>query len=156
MLRGGRPRKLLEELVADGTFLARRHAELLGGPPVEDPRLAGLQRMYRRAEDDQQRRRVAISFEKLVRQDVPVREPAGEPAVVEPDAEAAVEPVEPQQPAETYAELIQRVWRQPTRWRERGVDPADGHRHSNVEHIPGSYSSPYTWPPLEPPSKDDG
>jgi hypothetical protein len=64
----GRPRKSLGELVADGTFLARRHAELLAGESISDPTLAALRQLYRQAGDDRQRRRVALQFERLVRE----------------------------------------------------------------------------------------
>jgi hypothetical protein len=85
----GRPRKSLAELIEDGSFLARRHAELLAGDDVEDPTLAAVQALYRQAGDDRQRRRVALQFEKLVRKPVLVEEPAVE-AVVEFDEPLAV------------------------------------------------------------------
>jgi hypothetical protein len=150
MKRRGRPKKGLAQLVADRSFLARRHAELLAGAPVDDPTLAALQLLYRQAGDDRQRRRVALQFEKLCRAAPPAA--VGEPDVAS-DVEAAEELEGPVEAAESYPEMMARIWRQPAPWRERGVDPADGHRHSNVEHLPGSYGSPYTWPPLEPPSE---
>jgi hypothetical protein len=83
--------------------------------------------------------------------------------VGEPDAaldvDAAVELYEPPEAAETYQEMMRRVWGKSAPFRERGVDPADGHRISNVEHIPGSFANPYTFPPLDPPwgaSRDEG
>jgi len=148
--RGGRPRKDLGELVAAGTFRARRHAELLAGELLDDPVLQAVQALYRQALDDRQRRRVALQFEKLVRA---VPQPVvGEPDVA-PDVEAAEELVGPVEAAETYAEMMARIWRQPGPWREPGVSAEEAHRHSNVEHIPGSYSSPFTWPPIGPPSE---
>jgi hypothetical protein len=53
----------------------------------------------------------------------------------ESDVEPAVELEEPLEAAEMYAEMMARIWRQPGRrpapFRERSVDPADGHRHSD-------------------------
>jgi hypothetical protein len=115
----GRPRKTPAQLVADGTFLARRHGGLLAGESVDEPTLAGLQRMYRRAESDRQRRKIAIAFEKLVREATPAEEP---------DVEAAVEFEEPLAVRESPAEVMGRVWRLAEPWRDRGVDPADGMR----------------------------
>ena len=43
-VRRGRPRKDLGELVRDRSFRARRHHALLGGPLLDDPLLATLQR----------------------------------------------------------------------------------------------------------------
>jgi uncharacterized protein (DUF1778 family) len=54
---------------------------------------------------------------------------------------------------ESPAEIMARAWERPVPWRERGVDPADGHRHSNVESVPGSFAHPITWPPIGPPSE---
>jgi hypothetical protein len=152
-LRGrGRPRKTLEQLVADGSFLARRHGELLAGEPLDDPVLSALQQLYRQAGDDRQRRRVALQFEKVCR--------AASPAVVgEPDAVPGVEaaeelegPVEAAGPELSYREIIEKVWGTGRTWRDTSVSTEEAHRHSNVEHIPGSYSSPYTWPPIGEPS----
>jgi hypothetical protein len=78
----------LNELIDDGTFLARRHGDLLAGESVDDPTLAALQALYRQAGDDRQRKRVALKFEKLCRAAPPPV--VGEPDVVA-DVEAAVE-----------------------------------------------------------------
>ena len=53
---------------------------------------------------------------------------------------------DPQPVRESPQEIMARVWGTSVPWRERGVDPADGHRYSNVEHIPGSFAHPHTWP----------
>jgi hypothetical protein len=150
--RAGRPRKSLEELIADRSFLARRHAELLAGAPVDDPTLAALQALWRQAGDDRQRRRVALQFEKLCRAAPPAV--VGEPDVA-PDVEAAVELEEPVEAGETYAEMMQRVWGRQQPFRERGYDPAEPSPHI---WWPGklSGSQPNSWPDIGPPSKDDG
>jgi hypothetical protein len=85
----GRPRKSLDELIEDGSFLARRHAELLAGELVDDPTLAALQQLFRQAGDDGQRRRVALQFERLV------RESREAEASADTDVEPAVEFEEP-------------------------------------------------------------
>jgi hypothetical protein len=73
------PRKTLLELaLIDRTFLARRHAELLVADElVDEPRLCRLQQAYREEQDGLERRRLAVAFEKVV------REPASAPTVVE-------------------------------------------------------------------------
>jgi hypothetical protein len=58
-------------------------------------------------------------------------------------------------PAETPLEMMRRIWREPGPWREAGVDPADGHRHSNVERVPGSMAHPFTWPPIGSPESSE-
>jgi hypothetical protein len=82
---------------------------------------------YRQAGDDRQRSRVALRFEKICRATPPAV--VGEPNVV-PDVDAAVELYEPEEPAETYAEMMARVWGRPVRrpapFVERGWDPAEG------------------------------
>jgi hypothetical protein len=62
-----RPRKTLDELVRDGTFLARRHEGLLAGPILPQLALAALQREYIRADDERVRRVIAREFEHIVR-----------------------------------------------------------------------------------------
>ena len=113
-----RPRKSLKALVAGGTFRARRHADLLAGPLLDDQTLAALQRLYRQARDDRQRRRIAVQFEKLCQQ----------ASVVEADVEAAVELEEPEA-AESYAEMMARIWRQPAPWRDTSSE--NGHAFTN-------------------------
>jgi hypothetical protein len=153
--RGGRPRKTLEALVADGSFLARRHGDLLAGEPLDDPVLAALQALYRQAGDDRQRRRVALQFEKVVRAASPAVE--DEPtSTVDVDAEVELyEPPEAAEPELSYREIIEKVWGQQQPYREQGWDPAGG--SSPHDWWPGKLSgSPQlTWPPLEPPSSGD-
>jgi hypothetical protein len=153
MKRRGRPRKTLAGLVADRSFLARRHAALMAGPPVEDPTLAALQALYRQAGDDRQRRRVALQFERIVRAAPPAV--VGEPDVA-PDVEAAGEFDEPLEAVETPMEMMRRMWAQSEPFRERGWDPAEG--PSPHDWFPGklSGSQSNTWPPLEPPSDEAG
>jgi hypothetical protein len=155
MKRRGRPKKGLAQLVADRSFLARRHSGLLAGPLVADPILASLQQMFRQAGDDRQRRRVALKFERLVREAVPVREPAVEASPEEnrfpPAADADDEPVE------TYGEVVARIWGRQQPFRERGWDPAEG--SSPHDWWPGKLtgSQPNTWPSIgDPTPKDDG
>lgn len=64
----GQPRKKLSEHVRDGTFEARRavHRELLAGDDVPWPALAALQRRYRDAESDFEKRAIAREFERTV------------------------------------------------------------------------------------------
>jgi hypothetical protein len=152
---GGRPRKTLSELVRDGSFLARRHAELLAGDPVDDPTLAALQALYRQAGDDRQRRRVALQFEKICRAAPPA---VGDVPDVAPDVEPAEEldnPPEAAEPELSYREIIERVWGRQQPFRERGYDPAEPSPH---DWWPGKLtgSQPNTWPPIGPPSTDDG
>jgi hypothetical protein len=47
-------------------------------------------------------------------------------------------------------EMMARIWRQPAPWRERGADPADGHRHSDPvgPYQPLSSWNPPGWPSL--------
>jgi len=73
------PRKTLVELaLIDRTFLARRHAELLVEEQlVDEPRLRRLQQAYREQMDGLERRRLALAFEKVV------REPETGPELVE-------------------------------------------------------------------------
>jgi hypothetical protein len=51
-----RPRKTLDELVRDGTFLARRYEGLLAGPILPQLALASLQEQYVAADDERLRR----------------------------------------------------------------------------------------------------
>lgn len=61
-------KKSFREFVADGTFLARRHAHLLDQEPlVADTELAKLQRAYQREGSELERRAIALRFEKAVR-----------------------------------------------------------------------------------------
>jgi AraC-like DNA-binding protein len=61
-------RKTLADLVRDGSFLARRHADLLvTGALVADPLLADLQQRYRAERSELERRQLALWFEKAVR-----------------------------------------------------------------------------------------
>src|SRR5438128_640719 len=60
--------KTLGKLVADRTFLARRHAQLLAQSVlVEDPQLRALQASYRAEESHLERQALARRFEKLCR-----------------------------------------------------------------------------------------
>ena len=54
----------------------------------------------------------------------------GEPDVA-PEVAAAVEFEEPLEAAESQMQMMARIWRQPAPWRDRGVAPEDGHRHSD-------------------------
>jgi hypothetical protein len=63
-----RPKKSLEDLCVDGTFLARRHAHLLEDEAlVEEPSLCALQEAYRDEASELERRALAVRFEKAVR-----------------------------------------------------------------------------------------
>src|SRR5947209_2836861 len=64
----GRPAKSLVELVHDGTFRARRdsHRQLLAGPDVPWPGLAGYQHKYQTARSNPERREAALAFERAV------------------------------------------------------------------------------------------
>lgn len=125
----GRPRKTLAELVREGSFLARRHDGLLAGDDVEDPTLAALQALYQQ-EGMIAAAAVALRSEKICRAVPPAA--VGGPDVA-PDVEPVVEFDVPLDAAESYAEMMARIWRQPAPWRECGIDPADGHRHSGRE-----------------------
>jgi phage terminase large subunit-like protein len=60
-----RPTKTLADFVADGTFLARRHAHLLDdGPLVRDVELAKLQKAFRKATSDPERDHLARAFQR--------------------------------------------------------------------------------------------
>jgi hypothetical protein len=63
------PRKSLEDLVADRTFLARRkrHRELLDGVLVRDPALRAIQRSYQQETSSAEGYLLAQQFEKQVR-----------------------------------------------------------------------------------------
>lgn len=63
-----RPAKTLLQFVLDGTFLARRanHRDLLAGPELEYPWAVMLQRQYRAARSEPERRAVALEFERSV------------------------------------------------------------------------------------------
>lgn len=53
---------------------------------------------------------------------------------------------QPTEPLTIQLAMMQRIWGQPAPWRERGVDPADGHRHSDPvgPYQPLSSSDPLT------------
>jgi hypothetical protein len=63
----GRPAKPLTQLVRQGTFRARRHAQLLTQPDVSWDAFAALQRKYRACTEPQERYSVALEFEQAVR-----------------------------------------------------------------------------------------
>jgi hypothetical protein len=63
-----RARKRLEDLAVDGTFLARRHAQLLVDEPLlDEPTLRQLQEDYRVESSELEQRAIALRFEKAVR-----------------------------------------------------------------------------------------
>jgi hypothetical protein len=62
-------KKRLHDFVKDKTFLARRHAPLLlSNPLIWDDELRELQERYQQQDDTYARRKVALRFEKLVRE----------------------------------------------------------------------------------------
>jgi phage terminase large subunit-like protein len=64
----GRPSKNLLEHVQDGSFMARRHADLLEAEPdLRWPALAALQQQFRESTEELQRRALALEFEHAVR-----------------------------------------------------------------------------------------
>jgi len=64
----GRPVKSLEQLVRDGTFLARKHASRIDGPDLSHwPAFAAIQARYLAATSDAERAKVALAFEHAVR-----------------------------------------------------------------------------------------
>jgi hypothetical protein len=63
----GRPAKPLTQLVREGAFRARRHAELLPGPDLAWDAFAALQQKYRACVEPQERYSVALEFEQAVR-----------------------------------------------------------------------------------------
>jgi hypothetical protein len=63
----GRPATPLETLVRTAGFRARRHAPLLSGPELPWPTFAALQRTYRGCGNEQERRAVALDFERAVK-----------------------------------------------------------------------------------------
>lgn len=77
--------KTLQELVRDESFLARRHARLLVSDPLvdDDDGLRALQERYRAEDGELERQRLALQFQKAVRdplqrvQDLPVPDDAG-------------------------------------------------------------------------------
>jgi hypothetical protein len=62
-----RPAKSLATRVAEGKFKAREHRELLAGPLVGPKRLQAIQRRYREAASDRERRAVALEYESALR-----------------------------------------------------------------------------------------
>jgi hypothetical protein len=62
-----RQAKSLEQLVADRTFLARRHRDLLAGPTLPDIELAQLQARFAAAAGEAEQRAVSVEFERIVR-----------------------------------------------------------------------------------------
>ena len=61
--------KTLDGFVRDRTFLARRHAALLDGPLVDDPRLRLLQQHFQNTAEPIMRRHFALCFQWAVRGD---------------------------------------------------------------------------------------
>ena len=61
-------RKTLDALIHDRTFLGRRHADLLDGPPVRDPVLRAIQASFQAEASDLRRRELALAFERAVRE----------------------------------------------------------------------------------------
>lgn len=79
-----RPTKSLADLIADGTFLARRHKGLLADAPmVGDPELRRLQRAFSTATSEVEAQHFAREFEKEVKAGVDTRsdEAEGELAI---------------------------------------------------------------------------
>src|SRR5579862_78171 len=64
-----RPQKSLKELVEAGSFRARRpsHQERLAGPDLSWPLLAAIQRRWRAATSEHERRQAALAFEHAVK-----------------------------------------------------------------------------------------
>jgi len=61
-------KKKLADLVRDRSFLRRRHEELLlSDPLVREPGLRQLQEHYRRETNELERRELALTFERAVR-----------------------------------------------------------------------------------------
>jgi phage terminase large subunit-like protein len=63
----GRPARSLVEHLRQGTFRARRHHALLAEPDVPFPGFALLQRRYRTATSDPERRAIAVDCERAVK-----------------------------------------------------------------------------------------
>jgi len=63
-----RPPKSLAERVRDGTFLARRHADLLNGPRLRPKALRELQADYKAAASERERRALALDFQERARE----------------------------------------------------------------------------------------
>jgi hypothetical protein len=63
----GRPARSLVDHLREGSFRARRHHELLGGPDVPWSGFALLQRRYRVASSELERRAVAVDCERAVK-----------------------------------------------------------------------------------------
>jgi hypothetical protein len=61
------PKKTLEELVADRSFLGRRHADRLLEAPLKQPDLRRLQQSYATETDEGVRAALALAFERAVR-----------------------------------------------------------------------------------------
>lgn len=67
-------KKSFAQFVADGTFLARRHAELLDSEDiVHDPRLRPIQEAYQEAIDGLERQQLALEFQKVVERRAAIR-----------------------------------------------------------------------------------
>jgi hypothetical protein len=62
----GRPARPLVDHIRQGTFRARRHHKLLGGPDVPWPGFVRLQACYRSACSDPERRAIAVDCERAV------------------------------------------------------------------------------------------
>ncbi len=84
-----RAQKTLRELVADCSFLARRHADRLLEAPLERADLRKLQAAYFAAELDYERAAIAVEFQRAVRRPAP---PAGPPTAMRGLLYAAIGP----------------------------------------------------------------
>jgi hypothetical protein len=166
-----RPTLTLAERVAAGSFVARRHRDLLDGPLLDGPpALRQLQLRFQRAGSGREKRRIGRLFAAVVSGSFPGRE---RPGVVQPSVsrlsssvrlpllspKPAPESNDQEDPPESYREMLERVWGVRPPWRDRGVDPADGHLHSNVvpgrplSSWPGSPVQGESRPPIGPPSE---
>ena len=77
--RGGQNRKSLEQHIADATFEARKHEELLDEDElVDDPVLRKLQQRFRRLKAPAKRREASLEFEREVRVAGPERREGAE------------------------------------------------------------------------------
>lgn len=85
----GRPRKTLRELVADRSFIARKHRDRLLEAPLERADLRALQARYFAAELDYERAAIAVEFERVARRSPPVD---GRPATARELLYAAIGP----------------------------------------------------------------
>jgi AraC-like DNA-binding protein len=96
-------RKTLLELVADQTFLARRHADRLLDAPLERADLRELQGRYYAAGGDVERRAIARRFEDAVRR--PPENPDAKVRRLQAELDAIINaPPEPYDPAQSPAD----------------------------------------------------